>query len=688
MSADPSSQPAQSPSPTQPPDDKSDAKSVTDTTATVESEELTPELVEEEAIRGDFMLRWSVILLALLLGWTVVSDTLTLVRIRSGEYMASHGFLPPRVDVFSTAASGQTWVNLGWLGDLILAGTYNIGGAAGLTILTAVLAAVTFRLVLQTSLPGVSTWWGSLVAMLGVVACFPQLTSNSIWTLLGVALTCRLLQRFDEEPAARSLWGLVPSFWIWANLDRHMFVGLAVLLLWALGRTATNLGLLDAWRVPLSRIWMPVAAVCVVVLLHPWHYQVWVSPWLSLGVELPEIGMYGTVTDEFVWQWDSMISNEFWAILDVFVIFALVTAGVALLAMACNIKDVPFEHLLWFFGLNGLAVAAGVFLPAATIVNVVIATLNGQAWYRRTFSQKYTVNPWALAYSRGGRAITVLAVFGIAYLTITGWLMGAAGRRIGTGFEQNLASNISSYDKVLASGPDVDELRAFNFRPEQGDILIWLGYKPFVDRRFVVFTQGDENLLELHRKARLAVLQHERDVWLETFNKYELNAALPRLSGVDPSYSTFMSMLTTRDGEPQDWYPLSIGAATTPFYLINGDPAIADFIENGQGLNLIREAFREPQGDPPNSEPYWPTPPTFTDRYVLLPNPAIPNGIQLARHYDKLLSEAQNLDVRLRLAMAYLGIRNARRGLAENPNIAEGWRILSRCYLEIQSQEE
>ncbi len=68
---------------------------------------LTPELVEEEAIRGDFMLRWAAIFLAVLFGFSQINETRTLVHIRSGEYMRANGFLPPRVDVFSFAAEGS-----------------------------------------------------------------------------------------------------------------------------------------------------------------------------------------------------------------------------------------------------------------------------------------------------------------------------------------------------------------------------------------------------------------------------------------------------------------------------------------------------------------------------------------------------------------------------------------------------
>ena len=58
-----------------------------------EWEPLTPELVEDEAIRGDFMLRWAVVLLALLLGCREIADSASLVRIKTGEYLASNGVL-------------------------------------------------------------------------------------------------------------------------------------------------------------------------------------------------------------------------------------------------------------------------------------------------------------------------------------------------------------------------------------------------------------------------------------------------------------------------------------------------------------------------------------------------------------------------------------------------------------------
>ena len=66
-----------------------------------EWEPLTPELVEDEAIRGDFVIRWAVVGLALLLGVSEISETRTLLHLKSGQYLIGHGLLPGAKDVLS-----------------------------------------------------------------------------------------------------------------------------------------------------------------------------------------------------------------------------------------------------------------------------------------------------------------------------------------------------------------------------------------------------------------------------------------------------------------------------------------------------------------------------------------------------------------------------------------------------------
>ncbi|HAA51343.1 MAG TPA: hypothetical protein DCE43_16620, partial [Planctomycetaceae bacterium] len=130
-----------------------------------EYEPLTPELVEEEAERGDFMLRWAVVLLAILLGCHGVYQTTTLARTASGQYMAANGLLPPTTDVFSLTATDRNWINLGWGTDLILASLYALPGQdICLTLFAAAMAGLTLGLLVHISRPGLPSWWTSVLA--------------------------------------------------------------------------------------------------------------------------------------------------------------------------------------------------------------------------------------------------------------------------------------------------------------------------------------------------------------------------------------------------------------------------------------------------------------------------------------------------------------------------------------------
>ena len=93
-----------------------------------EWEPLTPELVEDEAIRGDFVIRWVVVGLAMLLGISQIAETRTLLHLKNGVYLIGHGILPNGADLFSYTASDRQWVNLAWLFDIAAAGVYSVGG--------------------------------------------------------------------------------------------------------------------------------------------------------------------------------------------------------------------------------------------------------------------------------------------------------------------------------------------------------------------------------------------------------------------------------------------------------------------------------------------------------------------------------------------------------------------------------
>ncbi len=174
-----------------------------------EDEELTPELVEEEAIRGDFMLRWASIFLALLFGFSQMSDSRTLVHVRSGDQMRANGFLPSATDSLSYMMEGETASNVSWLFDHVVSAVYSAGGDTGLTIFKALMAGLVAYLLSLISVRGMPTWWSSICCVLAVGACsIDFLPVTDLATLVGMVVVLLLLHRHTEGSTTGLLWKL------------------------------------------------------------------------------------------------------------------------------------------------------------------------------------------------------------------------------------------------------------------------------------------------------------------------------------------------------------------------------------------------------------------------------------------------------------------------------------------------
>lgn len=655
-----------------------------------EWEPLTPELVEDEAIRGDFMLRWAVVLLAFLLACTPIAESQTLVHVKSGQYIAAHGWLPPRTDVFSYTATDRPWINLSWLLDLILAGVYSVGshvgldGAVGLSLLKAVVAALTFGLILHVSRRGVSTWWGSICAALALVSCYPQFTARpEMMTLLGLAVTLWLLHRWRETGNSRSLWLLPGVFLLWSNFDPRMFLGLSLLLLYGAGEGVGHLlgrsGFSDATQ--RKRFWGVVGACVIAALVNPFGWHSLTAPVSLYGVEYPALRVhYGASTSAAALANFPMTAAVFWSSLNHELVAGLLVLTAALIAMLLNRRQVAPAHVGVFVGFAGFAVAAGHELAAAGLVVCVLATLNAQDWYRANFRQTYSVELRELLFSRGGRAVTVLVLFAVAYLAISGWLDGPNGRRTGLGLHAGLQARI---DGLRSELKDSFDDRPFNFRFRQGDVLIWIGQRPFVDHRVALYHgSGAADLLERHDFTRRALRKsrgngsdaEHRDVWSQTFNQYRVTHVVPRLSEPNPDYVTYFDLLTS----PDDWEFTELGSAGAVFYRKDlDDPRLKAYLADHR-VDFRKQAFRT-EGPAPLPRD-WARSKSVYEKYLSLPQTEQPNAIQRAMHYQAHLRNAAGYDVSEAAALAYLMIRAVNQGLAEDPQSAVGYRLLGEAY--------
>ena len=757
-------------------------------------EPLTPELVEEEAERGDFMLRWAVVLLALMLGCYSIHQTSTLLQTRTGQYLADHGVFPPRGgDVFSLTAGDRDWINLGWGTDLILGALYELPGQdIWLSVFAALAAAVTVMLVVHISRPGIPSWWTSIVVAMAVLAGFPQFVAGpeSI-TLLGLALMMWLLHRWSQSDQPRDLWLLVLVQLVWANLDPRAFLGLALLLLYGigefLGARLERPGLLGGQR--RKQYWMVTGSCLVAILANPFHIHALIAPLSLYGTEYPALRLYNHLSLTQVAPFDRLQYYPLTAIvyfrghwgnwhwLNNYHVIAglllLVTSGVLLYL---NRRRTDLGHVAVLAGFTVLALAGTRELAPAALVAAVLAGLNAQDWFRVTFPQEYSINSRELLFSRGGRALTVLAFFALAILGLTGRLTPQHGRKLGLGFSPELRALIDGMtvdlnDRLFTASSDLqDDLergkisdtlrklfannevalpedvtlqteqtgrswlirgkesgsdyrliregtrlvifrdfardesrRGFNFVPEQGDVMIWIGHRPFVDSRVRLYSgRGSEtDLLDLHRRTRAALrlrtivvgdknqqrslnVQVTNDtseeveislppggddlrariskkdiltdndstpslfpvlpsglsrVWRETFDLHEITHVLPRLSG--SPRPDYRSMFALSE-YPSDWQLLRIGSTTAVFFLkTDATRTIQDYLKNHK-LDFRAAAFRTVTDKlEPRAELAQPASPYA--RY-LTPTRDIPiPSIERGRHYAHMLARRQAL---------------------------------------------
>ncbi len=662
-----------------------------------EWEPLTPELVEDEAIRGDFVMRWAVAGLALLLGCTAIAESKTLVHIRSGQYLAEHGLLPPAHDYFAFTRENQPWINLSWLFDLFSAGVYQFGGGIGLSVVQGLLAALTFGLLVHTSRPEIRTWWGSICAAFALLACWQQFTIQpELITLLGTSVTLCLLIRGFEGAGKSSAWALAGVIWLWSQLDPRAFLGWGLLVFYGagefLGVACGRPGFRDS--ADRRRFWLVAGATFLVVGLHPFLGQPWTAPWRLYFVEYPawrvaytdatraELLFHPTTKLEFWTDPQRWADLRYWHGLTIENLAAIYLVLAAIVALALNRRRTPFAHVLVFLGANAAALAAGHELAFSSLVNCVLATLNAQDWYVATFGQRYSTHWNLLLFSRGGRAVTVLGLAVVGFLAISGRIDGPDGKRTGLGFEPGLAGQMAGYEQALVDSYDN---RPFSFVIRQGDLLIWARQKSFIDSRLELFQQGSNvDLIDLHHKTRLALRRRSPDLpgsgdrpfWKKVLDDYQVTHVAARLRGLSlpPNYRTFDDL-----SRSSDWKLTALTSPVAVFYRADlaKDDSLKSYV-NQHRFNSTEHAFRREVSRPVETQD-WPVPVSGYQQLLSTPRHDLPDATTEAGNYLHYAAK-ENLRNSDRLGAAYAAVRSARAGLRANPNHAEGYLALGSAY--------
>lgn len=697
-----------------------------------EEEELTPELIEEEAIRGDFMLRWAAIFLTVLFGFGLIADTQTLVHIRSGEFLSSNGFLPNQPDGLSYAAPDQPLANTSWLFDLLLAQVYGLGGVTGLTVFKVVIAGLIAWLLSQISVRMMPTWWSSICCVLAAASfSIDLLPITDIVTLLGLAITLLWLHKSTEGTISGLHWKLPILIVVWANMDSRAYLGTFAVALFALGtKFSGNVDNSDdsqagTTSTQSSKLGLATALSVAALFVNPFPFASGLAVVNTYTVEYQNLAALKTIKlnapaiQDGRSEYFSLLSAEVWHSFE----FAYLT-GVSLLVIALIVlllnrsrRDLGWTvTLLGFFLLTLIAARE---LPAAAMVAAVVAGTCAQRWYGRTFRQEYSIDTAEVMFSRGGRAATVFAMALLGFCIVADRLPTRTA--IGMGLDPQLEETITSLSDQLADIDKADHL--LNTKLEQGDLLVWDGRQSFVDSRVRMFGRRDAassvmNQFETLRQSLLPPPKppepkegqeapqvpenrfYDKD-WKKTYDKYDIKQVMIRLSPPGPPA---YSMVAQFNGA-REWIPVSRGPSAACYRYSNLKTATSDFSIADLAFKNETDVTEEDLANISRFD--YAQPPTFYQKYLYLERPAASAALREAEHIMALDAAPDNVAMQIAVqysrnstdknAVANLGyllagplvtIRRTNEALAKNPNDRQAYRLQALAYRRLSAYEQ
>lgn len=516
-----------------------------------EYEELTPEIVEEEAIRGDFMLRWASIFLAVLFGFSQISDTRTLVHIRSGEHLQNSGFIPSSADPFAYSLDGQTSPNVSWLFDHVVSLAYGLGGENGLTIFKALVAGLIAYLLSRISVSGMPTWWSSICCVLAICAIsIDFMPITDLATLLGLVLVLHLLHSHQQGVSKGIIWKLPVLIAVWANLDSRAYIGVFAILLFAAGlklrkNVAEKSG--NATGADAGVLWRALGICVLALAVNPAPMASLLSVFSTYGAEYPSMAAMNPLSgsasaidgsSEYfpIWQPAVLKGFEFAYLLGI----STVVVAFVVLLISRDRDDLPW--LVTLVGFTAIACLTVREMPLAALVAAAAAGTSAQRWYAKTFRQQYTIETMEVLFSRGGRAITVLAMAFLGFCVVADRLPTRTA--VGMGFDPDLKTTIDTLEEQFAELPE--GTRVFPTKVSQGDLLIWHGRKTFVDSRASLYGAYSDESSVVKKFDRL------RRSFLFTEGKQSAETEKP----ADPADPADASEPAAESIAIADWQPL------------------------------------------------------------------------------------------------------------------------------------
>ena len=218
-------------------------------------------------------------------GW-LLTDSDTGWHIRTGEWILRNGRVPA-VDMFSFTRLGSPWFAWEWLSDVFMATVHHVAGLRGIVLLSLVLLGLTSTCTYRNA---VAESGNRLIAM--VLTGLAMSASTIHWlsrphlvTPLLTAVFLGTLIRVQRSGKSHLLLVLPPLTILWVNLHGGFFVGIVLLITYALGSVVEDFIQEDRFcvRTRAKNYAMTAMACLATSLINPYAYRLHIHVAQYLG---------------------------------------------------------------------------------------------------------------------------------------------------------------------------------------------------------------------------------------------------------------------------------------------------------------------------------------------------------------------------------------------------------------------
>ena len=722
------------------PDNEKETLAATDETAVSEidveppPEPWTPERVSEWNAYYDFYVKLAAFLLVIMVSLNYVSDTQLWLHLKTGQLIAEQGW-PVKTDVFSYTENGKSWIDVAWLFQWAHAAIYKLVNdlvpvspadptanrataeqiAVGtLTVLSALARLATAWLLLKLRHRGPGVWWSALVVTLSLGVIFHPAyglmmggiagvasVSPKTWGLLLFAFELYILFRAFFLGRGGTLWLLIPTFLLWANIDQSFLTGLVVMTAAAVGfwldgknaiafvarpdKSESDLGnhggeSASELRPPRPATALVIAAICAAVcLVNPFTYQAYadaVSPYRHLFEPATKITMVELLS--YFGPWIREHAGPDWYLLPVYYVVVVL---IGLVSFILNSRRFSWARFLPF---AVMSLIWGIFMNANPMFAVVFAAvvgLNGQEWYQDRFGTEGKLGRMWTLWSTGGRLVTLALIFLMIGIDITGWNNTLHEVQFGLGYNPDVFAFEAA--EFLATSKEIRG-NILNTSMPQGDALIWKGApqrQSYIDSRTRFFPQ---DLLAKWEETRKAISEDDVETWKPLLDEYQISTIMIE-AGYGGSPLTYQRLI-----QSPNWVPFYDDGRIVMFGRADAPASDLAFFKANR-LDPDLRAYHTAHAVPGAERP--PNPTSMIDavfqtrslsrlhsrtqsarRWL---NPAIDDDPAVTANSAPLPDPARCL----------LAIQDARRALAKSPDDWTAYRILSEAYRYLMVQE-